>query len=635
MRYIILHPDKTPAEKLSAGGHPWNEVEDFDNVGLLLDEPFIAFDFDTVTDGKIMLKIVTDLGSKCGIMQTTRGYHFLFKTSEPWKRLTKARAAIGIYYDIKSWGKLCYIVIKQGGALREWLQLPKLEDMDEPPQWLKPVTYAKHRFAGMSDGEGRNQALFDYILVLQGKGFGKEQIRETAAIINKYVFAEPLPDSEMAVILRDEAFKPSAGGGFFDDTGGFKHHKFAEFLCQKLNIVTVNEQCYIYKDGYYQKAERHIDKEMIALYPRIRRSQRAEVVDYIKILTHLKPENTGRQEYIINLSNTRLDLRNGNALPFDPSVIDFCRIPVVYDPGAYCADLDKMLNKVFAGDREVIDLFEEMAGYMLIKNCRFRKGFLFYGSGSNGKSTVLNLLKTFIGADNCATIEMEKLSERFKPAELENKLVNIGDDLNQRAIVDTGTIKKLFSGESVTVERKGQTPFTLKNYAKMIFSCNEMPRIADKSHGMYSRLTLIPFTAVFSPEDEDFDPFVEDKVTTDEALSYLLNIALRGLRRLLHHNGFTSPKVVAEALEKYKVANSAALTWAEEEGLDKEELVSQFTDTLYSRFCDWCARGNIKHVPSSKLFNREIETKYMLDKKRIRNNATGGAFKWQFIVRVE
>ena len=140
---------------------------------------------------------------------------------------------------------------------------------------------------------------------------------------------------------------------------------------------------------------------------------------------------------------------------------------------------------MFKHDRQVIDLFEEMVGYLLIKNCRFRKGFLFYGGGSNGKSTILNLLKKFIGENNLATVELKKLSDPFLTAELEHKLANIGDDIDPKEITDTGTIKKLFTGESMTVQRKYQDPFIMKNYAKMIFSCNQSPRIIDKSYGMY------------------------------------------------------------------------------------------------------------------------------------------------------
>ena len=150
-----------------------------------------------------------------------------------------------------------------------------------------------------------------------------------------------------------------------------------------------------------------------------------------------------------------------------------------------------------------------------------------------------------------ATVELKNFLI-LSDGRIEHKLANIGDDIDPKEISDTGTIKKLFTGESMTVQRKYQDPFILKNYAKMIFSCNQLPRILDKTHGMYSRLVLIPFTATFSADDEDYDPFIEDKITTEEALSYLLNIGLRGLRRLLYNNQFTQPKIVIDALRNIR-----------------------------------------------------------------------------------
>lgn len=642
MRYIILNNDKTPAEKLSDGGHPLEEVKDFENLAVLVPEPYVVLDFDTTSDAEIALQIVKDLELKCLVMKTSRGVHLWFKSPEPMKNSIKTKCAIGLHYDVRSYGKLSYTVVKQNGEWREWVHTCKGDEVDEVPSWLQPLS-SKYNFKGMKAGDGRNASLFEYILVMQGKGYNREQIRKTINIINRHVFSDPLSDGEIQTILRDESFKDEeelaetvAINECFDEDGGFKHNKFAELLVEQMKIVTVNEQCYVYKDGYYQRAEREIDKEMIRLYKRSRRSQRAEVLDYIKILTTKRMNEIPLQEYIINLKNGRLDVRTGELLPFSPEFIDFARIPVVYDPDAYCADLDKMLNKVFKHDRQVIDLFEEMVGYILIKNARFRKGFLFYGSGSNGKSTILNLLKKFIGDENLATVELKKLStDAFLVAELENKLANIGDDIDASEIADTGTIKKLFSGESLAAQRKYQQPFTLKNYAKMIFSCNTLPRILDKTHGMYSRLMLIPFTATFSADDEDFDPFIEGKVTTDEALSYLLNIGLRGLRRLLHNNKFTEPDIVKEALETYKHDNSTVLTWITEEAIETKQLLSETTDKLYSEFKDWCARGEIKYGASIRTFHKDIEEKYGFERRRIRNAETGNKYKWQFVVKLD
>jgi putative DNA primase/helicase len=575
-------------------------------------------------------------------MKTSRGIHLWFKSPDPMKNSIKTKCAIGLHYDVRSWGKMSYTVVKKDGVWREWVHTYKGDEVDEVPSWLQPLS-SKYNFKGMKAGDGRNASLFEYILVMQSKGYNREQIRKTINIINRHVFSDPLSDGEIQTILRDESFKDEdelletvALNECFDEDGKFKHNKFAELLVERMNIVTVNEQCYVYRDGYYQRVEREIDQATIKLYARSRRSQRAEVLDYIKILTTKRMNEIPLQEYIINLKNGRLDVRTNKLLDFDPEVIDFARIPVTYDPDAYSADLDKMLNKVFKHDREVIDLFEEMVGYILIKNARFRKGFLFYGSGSNGKSTILNLLKKFIGDENLATVELKKLStDAFMVAELENKLANIGDDIDASEIADTGTIKKLFSGESLAAQRKYQQPFTLKNYAKMIFSCNTLPRILDKTHGMYSRLMLIPFTATFSADDEDFDPFIEEKVTTDEALSYLLNIGLRGLRRLLHNNKFTEPDIVKGALETYKHDNSTVLTWITEEAIETKQLLSETTDKLFSEFKDWCVRSDIKYGTSIRTFHKDIEDRYDFERKRVRNADTGNKYKWQFVVKLE
>lgn len=641
MKYIVLNESKVPIEKLSMGGKDRKEVENFNNLGVLVPKPFIVLDFDTSRDAEIILNVVKELDLKCLVMKTTRGVHLWFKSPEPMKNSVKTKCAIGLHYDVRSWGKLSYTVVKRDGKWREWIKNVPADEIQELPVWLKPLS-SKYRFKDMKDGEGRNQALYEYILVMQSKGYNREQIRKTINIINDYVFSDPLSEGEIETILRDESFKDEeeleetvAINECFDEDGGFKHNKFAELLVDQMRIVTVNEQCYVYDSGYYQRAERRIDQETIRLYKRSRRSQRAEVLDYIKILTHKRANDIPLQEYIINLKNGRLDVRTGELLPWDPDVIDFTQMPVNYNPKAYCADLDKVLNKVFQGDREVIDLFEEMVGYILIKNARFRKGFLFYGGGSNGKSTILNLLKAFIGEDNLSTVELSELSDTFLTAEMENKLANIGDDIDPRDITDTGTLKKLFSGESLTVQRKYQDPFIMKNFAKMIFSCNTLPRILDKTHGMYSRLMLIPFNAVFSDQDEDFDPFIEEKIVTDESLSYLLNIALRGLRRLLHNNKFTEPKVVVDALEEFKKDNSNVLTWIEDEGIDMSYLLAHPTDRLFSEFKDWCNRSEIKHPSSIRTFHKDIEDRYGFEKKRVRNTETGGKYKWQFVVNLE
>lgn len=625
MQYIILD-GKTPTHgfKDGQGVKTWDEVKDFDNVAVVVPKGYVVLDFDTTSDAEIMLQIVDALGLKTRVMKTTRGIHCWFKApEEDPKNFIKNRLAIGIYCDRKAGGRNAYVKIKQDGHAREWIRKVKSSDMEVVPKWLTSVSAPSGKFAfkEMGEGSGRNQELFNYIVYLQTKGFTREEIRKTIEIINDYVLAESLSESEIATICRDEAFKPddviAEQIAQADKKAGFSHNDFGDQLIQEFKIIEVNGVLYVYEDGYYQADDRIIENKMIELYPGILQRQRTEVLSYIRIKTHVNATDLRVNPYVLNLKNTRLDIRSGECLEFTPDAIEFDRIPVVYDPSAYCADLDKMLNRVFCGDREVINLFEEMLGAVLLKHNRYQKAFLFYGSGSNGKSTILDLIKTFLGPRNYSAIALEKVTDRFNTAELENRLANIGDDVDNVTLKDTGTLKKLFSGNAIMVERKGERPYTIEPYATHIYSCNAIPRSFDKSDGFYRRWLLIPFNARFSADDEDYDPMIGDKITQPEALSYLLNIGIRGAQRLMRRGYFTEPQSVKDALEAYKTDNSTVYSWIEDRELNEDYFLDKPRDVLYSEFADWCKVSGIKssNVTGKKTFFREVCQKFDFEEK--------------------
>jgi len=625
MQYIILDGKKPTHEfKDGVGAKTWDEVKDFDNVACIVPKGYIVLDFDTTSDAEIMLKIIEGLNLKCRVMKTTRGIHVWFKSNEDEpKNFIKNRLAVGIYSDRKAGGRNAYVKIKQDGHNRELIRKCKLTDLQVVPKWLTSISAPSNKFdfKNMGEGSGRNQELFNYIVYLQTKGFNREEIRETIHIINDYVFADPLDEYEIETICRDEAFKPddviAEQIAQAEKKVGFAHNEFGDELISAYKIITVNNQLFVYEDGYYQRDERIIEAKMIELYPSIKQNQRNEVLSYIRIKTHMSADDLKVNPYVINLKNTRLDIRTGECLSFTPDAIEFDRIPVTFDPSAYCADTDKMLNRVFLGDREVIDLFEEMLGYGLIKHSRYQKAFLLCGSGSNGKSTILDLIKTFSGARNYSAIPLEKVTDRFSTAELEYKLFNIGDDIDNVIIKDTGTLKKLFSGNALMVERKGERPYTIEPFATHIYSCNTIPRSFDKTDGFYRRWIFIPFNAKFSSDDPDYDPLIEDKITTDNALSYLLNMAIRGAQRLIKRGKFTQPQSVIDTLEAYKTSNSTTLSWINEMEYTEEYMLSTPTDKLYSDFADWCKQAGVKanHVTGRNTFYKEIVNKFGFEDK--------------------
>ncbi|MFW6002658.1 MAG: phage/plasmid primase, P4 family, partial [archaeon] len=507
-----------------------------------------------------------------------------------------------------------FVVIKDHGEWREWLLNPKLNEINTIPHWLRFVD-SEAQFKDMKDGDGRNNTLFSYIITLQKNRFTKKETIETIEIINEHILKNPLDEKELSTILRDDAFIDDEEVKLMhclDDKGRIIHHKFGDELIKRYNIVTVNDRTYIYEDGYYQQDPKLIERAMIEIFPSIKSHMRNEVLSYIKIKTHKNYQGVP-DPYVLNVKNGRLNVMDKKLTNHSPNYIEFERLPVAYKPDAYDKVVDKTLDKVFCYDEDSRLLFEELLGYCLLKNTRYQKGFMLYGGGSNGKSTILNMIREFIGRPNIATIELDKIHQKFLTAELENKLVNIGDDINQTTLRDTGTIKKLFSGEGVLVQRKNERPFTLYNYATMIFTANHLPHSLDKSKGFYRRFEFIPFEAEFDPSDEDFDPRIEEKLTSENAKSYLLNLALEGLERLTKQDRFTQPQRVEDAKTMYKRMNSSVLTWVDEEMLELTDVKGRVIKELYLEYKDFSKVSGVRNPVTRKTFTREMKEAFNVD----------------------
>lgn len=635
--YVILNDNKEPIHKFKNGGKSWDEVKDERNIARIVPEGWVVLDFDTETDAKIIKAIVFGMNLPVRMMQTTRGVHVWFKMPEgtPLKCGIKQRLAIGIYSDRKSGGKNAYVKIRDHGVDRTWIKAIPYEDCMILPKWLLPITGVKSDgfgFRGWKSGDGRNQGLFNYVIYLQSKGFLKEEIRETIRIINRYVFAEPLSDEEMDKILRDESF-PKTDAEVRGEASakaasrGFSHNTFGDELIQMYHIITYNGVSYIYEDGYYQREEKIVENKMIDLFPSIKKRQRAEVMDYIKIRTHVNPGELRFDPWTVNINSGRFNLQTLTLSPHTPDAIEFDRVPVEYDPNAYSPELDHMLDKVFCNDGEVRKLFEEMVGYMCMRHVRYQKGFMFYGTGANGKSTILDLLKAFIGIGNYVSIDIDRLTKnRFQAAELENMLANISDDINNVTITNTGDLKKHLAGNTMTVERKGEKPFQLVPYATHIFAANAIPRTTDTSKGFYRRMCFIPLTATFAKTDSDYDPAIVDKITTPTALSYLFNLAIKGSQRLIQNKGFTEPAVVAKALKAYQVENSTILEWLEDMEIEIGFLLSKSSTEIHEVYKNWCAGADEKPEPRDT-FYKELRNIFNFSKDWRRTNNGKSYFK--------
>lgn len=305
----------------------------------------------------------------------------------------------------------------------------------------------------------------------------------------------------------------------------------------------------------------------------------------------------------ITVLNGRVHWPTRTLLDHDPAALTTIGIPVTYDPKAICPLIDQFLHQVVPED--CVDLLYEMLGYCLIPDTKYQKAFMLTGSGSNGKSTFLELAEAFIGSANMANVPLQELDEnRFKRANLYGKLVNIFADLDAKALQTSTYFKTIASGDRIDAERKFGAPFDFKPFARLLFSANEIPRSSDRSHAYYRRWIIIPFPNKF--EKDQCDPDLLKKLTIPEELSGLLNAALAGLYRLEARRGFAEPGSAQAAMDIYKRANDSVLSFAAE-CLDAGPHLQEGKSIVYSAYKTYCDESNLRAASSIRFNERLLE----------------------------
>ena len=575
----------------------------------ILAEDVALIDIDDYDQSEILMKIVEDFQIKCRVYETTRGKHFLFKNRLLDKCRTKCKLAIGLESDIKLGSRNSYSILKYAGVERKIIyDILDDEEYQEVPVWLTPIK-SNIDFLNMSDGDGRNQSLFNYILTLQSADLSIEDIRETLRIINNYVLKSPLEESEIETILRDESFQKPM---FFKDKA-FLFDKFALFLKNNCNIVKINNQLHIYRDGIYVHGYDKIEAEMIRHIPNLSRSKRAEVLAYLELLTQ-DAQRISDANYIA-FKNGLYDLDTDEFMDFTPNIVVTNKIGFDYSPLAQSELVDNVLDKLACHDNNVRMLLEEAIGYCFYRRNELRTSFILIGDKSNGKSTYLDMIKTLLGAENTSSLDLKELGDRFKTAELFGKLANIGDDIGDDFIANPAAFKKLVSGESMNVERKGQDPFDFSNYSKLLFSANNIPRIKDKSGAVINRLVIIPFDARFSKNDSDYDPYIKYKLRQDECMEYLIQLGIAGLKRVLSNYSFTKSDRVEKELHDYEVNNNPILIFFEEASVD--EIENESTREVYKQYQEFCISNNFQPMSNIE-FSKQVKKHFdfiIVDKK--------------------
>jgi putative DNA primase/helicase len=408
------------------------------------------------------------------------------------------------------------------------------------------------------------------------------------------------------------------------------------WLLSTNDIATVAEtgEIYFYFAGRYERCGEQIIRRLLVKafgdtlnykqQPILNQNKTNEILNMLKAKSykHINEFNKGFDPItnapLLNLNNGVLNLETRKLLPHSSEYLFLYKLHVDYNPAAKCPEYLKWRDETV--DQEFHPLIDEMMGAILWPDYRIQKAFMLYGPSRTGKGTLIRILEAMIGPENCSHVALQELaSNKFKVANLFGKMLNTFGDLPENVVMDVGYFKALTGEDTVEGEEKFKPAFNFKNTAKLVFSANKLPKLKIEDYAYYNRWVIIPFERSFLGDE---DASLKDRLTTDEELSGILNLALDGLDRLRKNNWKLS--YTLDSAKIYRRASNSISAFLEDEYEPSSSNYVIKTD-LIDAYNDYAKRHGLAPPKSTIAFGKAIKYNTVIPVEETRANVSSPA----------
>jgi putative DNA primase/helicase len=320
---------------------------------------------------------------------------------------------------------------------------------------------------------------------------------------------------------------------------------------------------------------------------------------------------------LINLQNGTFEIsqHGTNLRVFDRTDFITYQLPFEYNPNTKAPIFETYLNRVLP-DKERQKVLAEYLGYVFIKHgsnaLKEEKALVLYGTGANGKSVFFEIVNALLGVENVSSYSLQSLTNDngYFRAKLANKLVNYASEINGN--LEASIFKQLVSGEPVEARLPYGQPFILKQYAKLIFNCNELPKDVEHTNAYFRRFLIIPFDVTIPPHEQDKQ--LHTKIIENE-LSGVFNWVLEGLNRLLEQKRFSDCEAAQRAVEQYKIESDSVIMFLNEQEYKVSFINEISLKEVFSEYRTYCSESGFKACSIKTLADRLRNTGYQLNRK--------------------
>ena len=336
------------------------------------------------------------------------------------------------------------------------------------------------------------------------------------------------------------------------------------------------------------------------------------------------PNELDANPWALNVINGTIDLRTGALGPHTPAMMNSKITPVLYDAGASASLWEDFLDRTFAGNQELLTWLQRAIGYSLTGDTREQSFFLCYGTGSNGKSTFLNVLRALLGeyaeqASFQTFLQAQNETVRNDLAKLQSCRFVTAIEADEGRRLAESMIKQLTGGDPISTRFLFGEYFTFVPQFKIWLATNHKPEIRGTDHAMWRRVKLIPFLCTITEEERDEG--LTDKLKGE--LPGILAWAVRGCLEWQQWRLTPAPDIVQSATASYRQEQDTLGQFIEECCTLAPALTVPST-TLFQTYKAWCDANAEKHGTQTAIAARLKERNFTSSR-----NTLTGRVQWQ------
>lgn len=308
--------------------------------------------------------------------------------------------------------------------------------------------------------------------------------------------------------------------------------------------------------------------------------------------------------WLLNTETGTIDLRTGDLGPHRRADRITKLAAVAYDPAAGAPTWRGFLTRFFAGDTALIAYVQRAIGYALTGKATENALFFCYGSGANGKSTLLETTLALLGdyAQPAPPRVLLAKTHEQHPTEIADflgaRLVSVSE-IGQGERFDEERVKHLTGNDTLKARRMRGDFFSFAPTHKIWVAANDKPEVRGTDEGIWRRMHLIPF-AVTIPEGEREPGFGERLRATE--LPGILRWAVEGCLAW-QREGLSPPTAVLAASKAYRAESDVVARWIEE-ACERDPAAEAQASELHASHLRWAREQGVVPVNAKALAGR-------------------------------